>query len=152
VRHACERAVDALVDAGMTRVEWTWPWLDEARAVTLGYWQRAVRSGADAGSQLWDWDRFRRRYLATAATVDVLVSPVAADVAPTRDAIDARRGDGPVDLSEDFAFTLPASLTGSPAISVPMGADPATGLPVAVQLVARPWDDARLLAAARALA
>jgi amidase len=151
VAGACERAVGMLVDAGMTRVEWTWPWLDESRAVTLGYWQRTVRSGADASRQLWDWDRFRRRYLATAAGVDVLVSPVAADVAPLRAAIDARLGaDGHVDLSEDFVFTLPASLTGSPALSVPMGVD-AAGLPLAVQLIARPWDDARLLAVAGAL-
>jgi Asp-tRNA(Asn)/Glu-tRNA(Gln) amidotransferase A subunit family amidase len=83
--------------------------------------------------------------------VDVLVSPVAADVAPLRAAIDARLGaDGHVDLSEDFVFTLPASLTGSPALSVPMGVD-AAGLPLAVQLIARPWDDARLLAVAGAL-
>ena len=152
VADACERAVATLADAGMTRVEWTWPWLAESRDLTLGYWQRTVRSGADASQQLWDWDRFRRRYLATSAGVDVLVSPVAADVAPLRAAIDARLdADGHVDLSEDFVFTLPASLTGSPALSVPMGAD-AAGLPLAIQLIARPWDDHVVLAAARALA
>jgi len=151
VAGACEHAVGMLVDAGMTRVEWTWPWLAETRAITLGYWQRTIRSGADASQQLWDWDRFRRRYLAAAADVDVLLSPVAADVAPLRTAMDARRGeDGQVDLSEDFVFTLPASLTGSPALSVPMGVD-AVGLPLAVQLIARPWEDAHVLAAARAL-
>jgi Asp-tRNA(Asn)/Glu-tRNA(Gln) amidotransferase A subunit family amidase len=152
VADACERAVVTLQDAGMTRVTWSWPWLAESREITAGYWQRALRSGAEVERQLWDWDRFRRRYLVTAADVDVLVSPVAADVAPRRAEVDARRGaDGSVDLTDDFVFTLPASLTGSPALSVPMGADPATGLPLAVQLIARPWDDARLLAVARSL-
>ena len=79
------------------------------------------------------------------------MSPVAADVAPRRAGIDARRGaDGQLDLTDDFVFTLPASLTGSPALSVPMGHD-ADGLPLAVQLVGRPWEDATVLAAARAL-
>jgi Asp-tRNA(Asn)/Glu-tRNA(Gln) amidotransferase A subunit family amidase len=152
VTDACRRAVATLVDAGAARAEWSWPWLAEARGITAGYWQRAERSGAEAGSQLWDWDRFRRRYLVAAGAVDVLVSPVTADVAPLRSAIDERRGaDGHVDLTDDFVFTLPASLTGSPAISVPMGVEPATGLPLAVQLIGKPWDDARLLAVARAL-
>jgi amidase len=151
VADACERAVATLVGAGMTRGEWTWPWLAESRDITLGYWQRTRRSGADAAQQLWDWDRFRRRYLAATAAVDVLVSPVAADVAPLRTAIDARRGDdGHVDLTEDFVFTLPASLTGSPALSVPMGAEP-DGLALAVQLIGRPWQDHVVLAVARAL-
>jgi amidase len=151
VADACARAVARLVDAGMTRVEWSWPWLAEAREITTGYWQRTVRSGADAARQLWDWDRFRRRHLVTAADVDVLVSPVAADVAPLRATVDARRGaDGHVDLTDDFVFTLPASLTGSPALSVPMGHD-ADGLPLAVQLIGRPWEDQVVLAAARVL-
>jgi aspartyl-tRNA(Asn)/glutamyl-tRNA(Gln) amidotransferase subunit A len=47
-------------------------------------------------------------------------------------------------------FTLPASLTGSPAISLPAGAG-AGGLPLAVQLIGRPWEDHRVLAASRAL-
>ncbi|HEX5189952.1 MAG TPA: amidase family protein [Streptosporangiaceae bacterium] len=46
---------------------------------------------------------------------------------------------------------MPASLTGSPALTVPAGAD-ARGLPLAVQVVGRPWEDHRTLAAARLLA
>jgi amidase len=151
VAEACRSAVAALVEAGMTRVEWTWPWLSDGRDVTTGYWQRMGRSGTDAARQLWEWDRFRRRFLVASADVDILVSPVAADVAPRRTDIDARRNaDGHVDLTDDFVFTLPASLTGSPALSVPMGHD-ADGLPLAVQLIGRPWEDASVLAAARAL-
>ena len=75
------------------------------------------------------------------ADVDVLVSPAARRRSRRRHRDEIR--------TDDFVFTLPASLTGSPALSVPMGVD-ADGLPVAVQLIGRPWDDARLLAVARA--
>src|SRR5215467_5688957 len=51
---------------------------------------------------------------------------------------------------DDFVFTLPASLTGSPAVTIPAGRDP-SGLPIGVQLVGRPWEDHRVLAAARLL-
>ncbi len=44
---------------------------------------------------------------------------------------------------------LPWSLTGAPAVVVPTGA--AGGLPVAVQVVGRPWQDHVALAAARCI-
>jgi aspartyl-tRNA(Asn)/glutamyl-tRNA(Gln) amidotransferase subunit A len=46
--------------------------------------------------------------------------------------------------------TLPASLAGVPAVSVPCGLDP-QGLPVGLQLVAPPFAESRLLAAAHAV-
>jgi len=54
-------------------------------------------------------------------------------------------------VGDDFVFTLPASLTGSPAVTIPAGRDP-SGLPVGVQLAGRPWEDHLVLAAARLLA
>ena len=155
VADACTRAVVALEESGMTRAAWDWPWLPEAVEITAGYWQRTTRSGEAAAEQLWGWDRFQRRFLVATAEVDILVSPVTATVAPLRTSVAARdrtRTDGLPTLVEDFVFTLPASLTGSPAISVPMGDDPATGLPLAVQLIGRPWEDHIVLAAARTLA
>jgi aspartyl-tRNA(Asn)/glutamyl-tRNA(Gln) amidotransferase subunit A len=47
------------------------------------------------------------------------------------------------------AYTSPFNLTGLPAISIPCGFD-ANGLPIGLQLVARPWAEARLLRVARA--
>jgi Asp-tRNA(Asn)/Glu-tRNA(Gln) amidotransferase A subunit family amidase len=49
---------------------------------------------------------------------------------------------------EDFVFTLPWSLTGWPAISLPAGSDPDTGLPLAVQIAAPRWCDHVALAVA----
>lgn len=47
-------------------------------------------------------------------------------------------------------FTNPFNTFGWPAITVPCGLDQA-GLPMAIQLAARPWDEATLLRAARAV-
>ncbi|MFI5952589.1 amidase [Cryptosporangium sp. NPDC051539] len=48
-------------------------------------------------------------------------------------------------------FTSIFNVTGLPAISVPVGFDEATGLPVGVQIVAAPWREDLLLQVARAL-
>jgi aspartyl-tRNA(Asn)/glutamyl-tRNA(Gln) amidotransferase subunit A len=44
-------------------------------------------------------------------------------------------------------FTAPFNLSGLPALSLPCGFTP-QGLPIGLQIVARPWDEARVLAAA----
>ncbi len=46
-------------------------------------------------------------------------------------------------------LTLPFNLTGQPAVSIPCGFTP-EGLPVGLQLVGRPWDEATLFRAAAA--
>jgi aspartyl-tRNA(Asn)/glutamyl-tRNA(Gln) amidotransferase subunit A len=46
-------------------------------------------------------------------------------------------------------YTLPASLAGVPAMSVPCGPTK-SGLPVGLQIVARPLDEATMLAVAAA--
>ncbi len=133
---AVEDARDRLRDRGMIETAWSWDWLPESYDITLRYWTRESLTGAQVARQLEDWDRFRTRFLAAMEGVDLLVAPVTADVAPPLRAL----------TGEDFAYALPASLTGSPAISVPMGND--DGLPVAVQLIGPPWADATVIAAA----
>jgi len=46
-------------------------------------------------------------------------------------------------------FTIPANLAGLPAISVPCGEDK-IGLPVGLQIMARPFDEETLVRAAHA--
>jgi aspartyl-tRNA(Asn)/glutamyl-tRNA(Gln) amidotransferase subunit A len=48
-----------------------------------------------------------------------------------------------------YPYTMPFNLTGNPAISLPCGFD-AAGMPLAIQLVARPGEDAALLRVAAA--
>ena len=122
----------------MIRTEWSAPWLVDALDITERYWNRRLSSGADAEQQLWDWDRFRRSFMQAAEHIDFLLTPTVVDVAPLHRPI----------IGSDFVFTLPASLTGSPAIAIPVGLD-STGLPLSVQVIGRPWEDQRLLAAAR---
>ncbi|MGH9366951.1 MAG: Asp-tRNA(Asn)/Glu-tRNA(Gln) amidotransferase subunit GatA [Thermoanaerobaculia bacterium] len=57
--------------------------------------------------------------------------------------------DDPLQMYLSDVFTVPASLAGLPAISVPSGLSP-EGLPLAVQLMAPRFDEERLFAGARA--
>jgi Asp-tRNA(Asn)/Glu-tRNA(Gln) amidotransferase A subunit family amidase len=79
--------------------------------------------------------RLRAAVGAIAARYDALLLPTIGAPAP--------RGLGG---TGDPSFCAPWSFLGMPAITLPTGVD--GGLPLAVQLVAAPWSEARLLAAA----
>ena len=136
---AVERAVGHLASLGAIVLDDPIaPHLDEALDITDRYWRRSLLSGADADRQLGDWDRFRRVLTRAAPRFDVVIGPVVADVAPLRRPISG----------EDYLYTLPWSLTGWPAMSLPFGTDPSTGLPLAVQIAAPRWQDHVVLAVA----
>jgi aspartyl-tRNA(Asn)/glutamyl-tRNA(Gln) amidotransferase subunit A len=78
------------------------------------------------------------------ASVDALVAPVSPFVAFPLGA----RLDDPVAMYLADACTLPASVAGLPALSVPAGLS--DGLPVGLQLIGRAWDEAGLLRLGRA--
>jgi len=139
---AVERAADVLEGAGLARAAWTAPWLAEALHITRRYWARirCELSGEETERLLTDWDSFRRHYLMAAEHIELLLTPTTQDTAPLHRPV----------TGDDFVFTLPASLTGSPAVTVPAGRD-SSGMPIGVQLVGRPWEDHRVLAAARLL-
>lgn len=84
------------------------------------------------------------------AKIDLLVTPTGPTPATPLEG-DLVTGDeaDPDVLAALINFTGPFDLTGFPAISIPAGFTPG-GLPVGMQLVARPWQEAPLLAAAHA--
>jgi aspartyl-tRNA(Asn)/glutamyl-tRNA(Gln) amidotransferase subunit A len=76
-----------------------------------------------------------QQVLSLFAGVDVLITPATTDAAPAA----ATTGNP--------AFNSPWSYTGLPTVSIPTGLSP-DRLPLAVQLVGRPWAEADVLAAA----
>jgi Asp-tRNA(Asn)/Glu-tRNA(Gln) amidotransferase A subunit family amidase len=84
---------------------------------------------------------------------DLIVSPTVAIPAYTADPPHVAHINGrPIDVSEDgwWEPCLPASLTGGPAMSVPIGVT-GDGLPVGMQIMGPRFHDARCLAAAAAV-
>jgi len=81
---------------------------------------------------------------------DVLLAPSTPIAAPPIDARHVELGDGPSDVRTALVrLNRPFNLSGHPSCSVPCGFT-ATGLPVGMQLVGRPFDEATVLRAADA--
>jgi len=80
--------------------------------------------------------------------VDVLVSPTVASTPPTVDEVASPEGYAPRNLLSLRNTCIPSYL-GLSAVTLPVGVD-AAGMPVGMQLVARPFEEERLLAVARA--
>ena len=148
-----ERAARTLAGLGCTVEAVAPPRLEEALPITEAYWAgvqsasfdewRPPRASVLAGEQIdrarFEWERVTRDMLAFMRRYDVLLAPVAATPAPPHE------GWG----MEQYLYTLPYSLTGQPVVVVPFGR--AEALPIGVQVVARPWQDAVALAVGEAL-
>jgi len=132
VEAALERVGEIVESAGAVIVGGPPDWLEEARDITENYWDRTERTGSQVWQDLDDWDRFRRRVLAETAGVDVIVTPTVGETAPLHRPM----------TTEDYLFCLPASLTGAPALSIPVGES-------AVQVIAHRWSDHIAVAAAQ---
>ncbi|KAF3768689.1 amidase signature enzyme [Cryphonectria parasitica EP155] len=90
------------------------------------------------------------------AQVDFLLCPTAPTLPPTLAHVQARQERNPTEAYMNDVLTVPASLAGLPAISIPRGVKGASvpgpmGI-MGLQVIGQFWDDARLLAAAEALA
>ncbi len=129
---ALDRVAEIVKCAGASLVGEAPDWLAESRRITEAYWNRAQRTGRQIEQDLISWDRFRRRVLMDTGDVDVIVTPTVSDTAPLHRAME----------TEDFLFCLPASLTGAPALLLPVGDG-------AVQVIAHRWSDHVAVAAAR---
>ncbi|MFO0887627.1 MAG: amidase [Isosphaeraceae bacterium] len=79
------------------------------------------------------------------ADFDVLLTPTSPIPAPKIGETSAKLGGQDVPMVRAFLdLTCPFNLTGQPGLSVPCGFTKA-GLPIGMQLVGRPWDEATLL-------
>jgi aspartyl-tRNA(Asn)/glutamyl-tRNA(Gln) amidotransferase subunit A len=87
----------------------------------------------------------RRDFEAAFEVCDVLLAPVA----PTPAGRIGETVDDPLAMYLSDIFTLSANLAGIPGISLPCGRSQ-EGLPIGLQLMAAPFEEARLLTAARA--
>ena len=101
----------------------------------------------DARSRL---EAFRRSTLRLFSEYDLLLCPTGPVTAHPHGSRELDVGGSKAPGRNALRATIPADLTGSPAISVPFGWSP-EGLPIGVQLIARHFDEATLLHAAAAL-
>ncbi|MEV4348224.1 amidase family protein [Actinoplanes sp. NPDC049596] len=64
---------------------------------------------------------------------------------PIAESVTMRHNGRSLDTFSTFTrYTFGVSMTGLPALSLPAGAG-GNGLPVGVQLIGKPWDEARLI-------
>jgi amidase len=98
-------------------------------------------SAADLASAIDRWDRLRLDFAAFMDHHDVVLAPVAVGPAPARPF-------DPMAVLPQFSYTQTWSLMGWPVVVVRAGTSP-EGLPLGVQVVARPWREDVALAAAR---
>lgn len=78
--------------------------------------------------------------------VDVILTPTAPSAAFAK----GEKMDDPVQMYLNDIFTVPASMAGVPALSLPAGLS-ADGLPLGLQLIARPFDEETLFSVGKAL-
>ena len=138
------RCADALRAAGASVEEAEPP--RGGHALTIEVWRSyggELRSD-ELYRLLRRWDAFRSEMLAIAERFDLLLGPVFPGPARRHGTMNEP---GAVDPT---GFTTPSSLTGWPAATVRCGTS-AGGLPIGVQVVARPWRDDVALAAAQRL-
>jgi aspartyl-tRNA(Asn)/glutamyl-tRNA(Gln) amidotransferase subunit A len=90
-------------------------------------------------------ERMRQELNAALGKADVVATPTAPGAAFGI----GEKTDDPLAMYLSDIFTTPASLTGLPAVSVPSGLDD-RGLPLSLQLMGRPFEEATVFRAARA--
>jgi amidase len=149
----CRLAARSLAEMGVQVEEALPPRVEEAAAITRHYWQRPESTSADewvrdaepqlsseeVERHLFHWDRFRRAMIGFMEQRDVIITPVA-DRPATPHGTDGGW----------IPYTLPYSLSGWPCVVVRAGTAP-DGMPIGVQVVARPWRDDVALAVAQAI-
>jgi aspartyl-tRNA(Asn)/glutamyl-tRNA(Gln) amidotransferase subunit A len=91
-------------------------------------------------------ERMRRELDAAFAQADLLATPTS----PTAAFGIGEKADDPLSMYLSDIFTTPANLVGLPAFAIPTGLDD-DGLPLSLQIMGRPFDEARVFRACRAV-
>ncbi|MEQ1881395.1 MAG: amidase [Burkholderiales bacterium] len=179
VERATEKALDDLAQAGATIQEFKLPLLEyglgaiyaielssstayhdaSLRAGRVAHYEPDVRLLVEMGRLVTGPDyllaeQFRsllmQAYCKVFETVDVVIGPTTPITAWKRGEWNVRvAGQAESVLAAYWRFTYPYNLTGLPAISVPCGFD-RDGLPIGLQIAARPFDEATVLRVAYA--
>ena len=145
------RVAAALAETGAAVEEVLPPRIEESLDITRGYWKRVEsmsqsewmppRSSTQTADQIeqsiFEWDRFRRTMIWFMERFDVIVCPAAEAPAGLPGNI----------REQDYIYTLPYSLTGQPAAVIRAGTSN-DGMPIGIQVIARPWCDDVALAVA----
>jgi amidase len=139
VSAAVKAAARALAAAGCSVTEQRPPSLGEAYQLTLAYWGRKHMSHEHLYER---WDAFRTTVLKFMSRFDLVLSPVAPDVAPLLKLKPAS--------DHQLSYTVPYSLSGNPCVIVRAGTS-AENMPIGVQVIAGNWRDATALRAAGAI-
>ena len=136
---AVKAAARTLAAAGCNITEERPPALGEAYQVTLAYWGRKHMNH----DRMYErWDAFRTAVMKFMSRFDLVLSPVAPNVAPPL-------RDRPIG-DHQLSYTVPYSLSGNPCVVVRAGTSP-ENMPIGVQVVAGNWHDGTALRAARAI-
>jgi len=150
-RSVVASAIRILSDQGGRVEEVALPRIEESMALTKMYWSRVESpswnqwlppgpsslTADEVERSLFEWDRFRRAMLAFIEPFDAIVCPAAERAAPAHGSVGA----------QEYIYTLPFSLTGWPVVVLRAGTG-ADGMPIGVQIVARPWHEADAIAVA----
>lgn len=127
---------------------------EDMEALSWMLWEASrAASALDHASALTQLQGLARQIVAGLDAFDALLLPVLAETPVAIGEIDARAPDPAATFRRSGEFTpypAVANITGQPAISLPLFED-AQGLPLAVQLMGRPTDEATLLSLATQL-
>jgi amidase len=124
-----------LKDVGTTRVH---PLMQQV----LDLQHQGAKSVAELGELVGRWDAYRRQMLSFMSNYDALLCPVCSFAGMEHGST--------YDRLSCFSYTMTSNLTGWPA-AVVRGGTTGKGLPIGVQIVARPWREDVALALAKVL-
>jgi amidase len=125
----------ALKEAGTTRVH---PLMERVLALQ----RQGAKTVAELAELIGCWDGFRRAMLGFMSNYDALLCPVCS--------FTGMEHGSTYDQLSSFSYTMTSNLTGWPA-AVVRGGTSGKGMPLGVQIIARPWREDVALAIAQVL-